>query len=205
MGRNDRDRRELGQNLREQRAFLRNSAAAYDTGVEPEAKRLAVVLRTLLHDTIRQASLLTQLEVLSLLKFADTAVPVIPGNLVTSLDFVMIEAGPEGTRYLPPLSDLSPLRLNQSKPFSLWWTDKVTKLVDGSEHSRRDWVLGIADREGGAHVDPRRDPLYEAVTRGNGMIWIADGNIALASVRQIAHEVEQTLAEQLPILVPDIF
>lgn len=202
--RNLRDHAALKEDLREQLAFLRDSAAAYDAGVEREGKRLAVGLRTLLHDTDQQTSLLTQLGVLDLLKFADTAIAISPGNLVTSLDFVMVEWGPEGTRYRAPLSDLSPVRLNPPKPFTPWWTDMVTKLTDRSEHSRKDWVLGIADREGGAHVDPRRDPLYEAVTRGDGMRWVAEGNIALATVRQVAHEVELTLAEQLPMLIPHI-
>lgn len=206
--RNLRDRPELLEHLREQRLFLHDSAVAYDRGTEREGKRLAVTLRTLLCDTKLQTSLLTQPSVLAELRFVDTADPVVAGNLVPTSGFVMMEAGPGGTRYLPTLGDLAPRRHSPPKPFEGWWNDVVTHLPDGSDHSRRDWVISVANREGGAHVDLLRDPLYEAVTRENALGWVTDqgiapgGNVALASVRQIAYEVECTLDDQLPGLLP---
>jgi hypothetical protein len=205
-----RDNPELVDHLREQLGFLSDSAAAYDAGTEREGKRLAVVLRTLLHNTKQQVSLLSQLQILDLLRFVDTAAPIMPGNLLPTPGFVMIQIGPEGAQYLPPLSDLSQPRMNPPKPFDHWWTQPVTKLSDGTLHRRADWVLGVAEREGGAHVDRLRDPLYEAVTQRNDVGWVTDtgepprGNIALASVRQIAHEVQLTLAADLPRLLPNL-
>jgi hypothetical protein len=52
---------ELECHLAEQLQFLQVSAAAFDAGFEGEAKRLAVVLRILLHDTKSSKSLLGQL------------------------------------------------------------------------------------------------------------------------------------------------
>ncbi len=47
--------------LEEQVAFLRHSAALFDAGADAEAKRIAVVIRVLVHDTPRSHSLLAQL------------------------------------------------------------------------------------------------------------------------------------------------
>ena len=51
---------DLAELLREQIGFIERSAAAFDEGHEEEAKRIAVVLRVLLHDTPQSTSLLGQ-------------------------------------------------------------------------------------------------------------------------------------------------
>lgn len=106
--------------MQEQLEFLRTSAAAYDAGAETEGKRLAVVLRTLLHTTGQQISLLEQLGIQEVLKFVDTAAPIAPGNLLPTPGLVLMEMGPSGVRYVPPLCNLSPGRRNPPKPFALW-------------------------------------------------------------------------------------
>jgi hypothetical protein len=67
-----RDRHTLNGLLDEQLAFLRTSAHAFDRGVLPEYKRIALVLRVLLHDTGRSHSLLGQFGVKTSLRFWDT-------------------------------------------------------------------------------------------------------------------------------------
>jgi hypothetical protein len=52
-------------------SFLRSSSASYDAGRFGEAKRLAVVLRILLHDTARSLSLLHALGIKTTLKYFD--------------------------------------------------------------------------------------------------------------------------------------
>ena len=73
----------------------------------------------------------------------------------------------------------------------------------GQAFSRRAIVLAVANKDGGAHVDPSLDEAYAALTRGNSMNWktVAPGGAEadlpgphLATVRQIAHEVLTTLA-----------
>lgn len=53
----------LVEHLREQMRFIESSAAAYDNGFEGEGKRLATVLRVLMHDTSGSHSVLGQLGV----------------------------------------------------------------------------------------------------------------------------------------------
>jgi hypothetical protein len=58
--------------LAEQVDFLRASAERFDAGHQHEAKRLALTIRVLLHDTASSKSLLEQLDLKSSLAFLDT-------------------------------------------------------------------------------------------------------------------------------------
>ena len=58
---------DIRRHFAEQLQFLKTSAALYDRGDEAEAKPLAVPLRTLLHDSPRSRSLLSQLDLKGIL------------------------------------------------------------------------------------------------------------------------------------------
>ncbi len=213
MRRFARTHEELVGHLREQLRFLRRSADAYDGGDEAEAKRLAAILRSLLLDRGREHALLTQLQVLPLLEFIDTA---LRGGLhsETSSALVIVEASgpPSRGRYVPPLGDLSPLRKNPSKAFNLWWHQDVAQTSNGERFSREDLCLAAAQSEGGVHVDPHRHRIYQSLVVENGLGWFVatnlesiavGGDALLGNVREIAFEAEQTLAGQLPVLLPE--
>lgn len=197
---------ELLSHLKEQLAFLRASAASFDSGFEGEAKRLATVIRVLVHDTVRSRALLSQLGLLGVVRFVDTAVPINPRNLLPTEGLVMLRvvAGEASSAvYIPPLGDGPPERYGRTRTFNAWWTTPVTKLRDGRLLSRRDYVLPVANSEGGAHVDPKITPMFDEFLRRNPFGWEWEmeggpahpvaGNAALAAVRQIAYEVEETL------------
>jgi hypothetical protein len=63
----------LGDHLDRQIRYLRRSCAAFDSGHEDEAPRIAVSLRVLLHETKLSKSLLSQMGLISTLQFLDTA------------------------------------------------------------------------------------------------------------------------------------
>lgn len=54
-------RADLEEHLKAHLGFIKKSAALYDTGDTEEAKRIAVSVRVLLHDTQQSRSLLGQL------------------------------------------------------------------------------------------------------------------------------------------------
>jgi hypothetical protein len=98
--------------------------------------------------------------------------------------------------------------LLSTQPFDPWWT---TPLVEGSnfrKFSRKNLILIMANQDGGSHVDPGLDADYEQLTVDSlGKQWAVgptrdvaysdlqnyEGNVASASVRQIAYEVIGTL------------
>jgi hypothetical protein len=206
-----RDRPALLESFSECCEFLVRSAASYDEGYEAEAKRLAVTLRVLMHDTSASKSLLGQLGVKSRLAFTDTAEPIRPTNLMATpglviMKFTSTEHGSHG-EYVPPLDMLSPGRIKPPVPFAAWWNNRVMKEQNGHTWSRRDFVTELASKEGGAHVDPRLNEQYERLARRNGLGWEVHapgtglakaftGNPVAASVRQIAFEVIDTFQRE---------
>ena len=184
-------------------SFLRTSADAFDDGAQAESTRLAAVIRILVHDTNSSHSLLGQLGVKDRLRYVDTALDPIPGNEASTNGLVMMHLGGGGPVFAAPLDKLSPRR--QSKPaksFLDWWTTTVILDASGSSFSRMDLVLALANKEGGAHVDPELEASYAALSRSGSLGWIVSDDTGArpltespvpASVRQIAYELELTV------------
>ena len=110
---------ELAKHLREHLGFLRASADAYDAGFDGEAKRLAVSVRVLVHDTNNSKSLLGQLGQKNT-QFVDSAFAVVTGNKITHSGLVMASVSPlMGAKYVAFLDDVphGPMR---SVDFDSW-------------------------------------------------------------------------------------
>jgi hypothetical protein len=197
-------RLELEQHLRDQFDFLRSSASLFDAGHTAEAKRLAVSVRLLVHDTRVSSSLLGQLGLKSIL-FYDTASDHNPMNLITHSGLASLAVSPQGARYQAML-DHSPRGPGIAVGFHQWWAKTVIVDVDRNVLTRRDLVLAVSNQDGGAHVDPDLAPTYAKLSRANSLAWAfrgPDGAVPLdnpvpASIRQIAHELTKTLEPHLP-------
>lgn len=96
---------DLQRHLNEQLGFLERSTASFDQGYEDEAKRLAVTLRVLLHETAQSHSLLGQLGRRQG-AFVDTALPAISGNIMGHGGLVSVVLGPPETKYVAMLDDV---------------------------------------------------------------------------------------------------
>jgi len=178
---------ELKDQLKDQIDFLVKSSKAYDEGLTSEAKRLATVIRALLHDTQNSTSLLTLLKKKDML-FYDTSLDYNQNNLLLSPGLLMLKMEPNGGEYVPPLGNGPPTR----------YCNKLT---------RKDLVLTVCNKDGGAHVDPKLDEVYYALSRSNSLGWkyIKNGiekdfatRPELASIRQISYEVLKSLKDGFP-------
>jgi hypothetical protein len=195
----NKDRAALLENLAESTKFLVSSASSFDRGYEAEAKRLAVTLRVLLHDTPQSHSLLGLLEVKDRMKFTNTAAEIEPDNVLPTLGLVMMVPVGGYPRYVAPLGNLPPPSVRPPADFAAWWNNEVTKDKNRNLWSRKSFVLTLANKEGGAHVDPSLNDNYEALVRHNGLAWLTnspdgslrplEGSPAAPAVRQIAYEV----------------
>lgn len=123
-------------------------------------------------------------------------------------DIVIVAEKPT---YVPTFNAKSaPIRKTD---FKRWWTLPFMDLPHGKKFSRKKLITEIANTDGGSHVDPKGlDVSYAAFKRsGHGLFWLdtetdisnvspnfrsAMGNAAAASVRQIAYEMDLTLAKQ---------
>jgi hypothetical protein len=182
----------LQEQLARQIGYLQRSAALFDDGFEDEAQRMAVTIRTLLHDTRQSTSLLAQLS-LKQTPFVDTGTYRErldaklnewvalhhPGNIVAAI--TAGEAGlvvmglnrteqpawiaPLGFPRLPPLHPA--FTSGVTLPFEDWWTMPLIETGELRYFSRRQLVLIMANQDGGAHVDPSLDRDYHALTLDN--------------------------------------
>jgi hypothetical protein len=154
---------DLQNHLAEQIAFLESSCAAFDNGQEVEAKRIAVQLRILFHDTKNSKSLLGQLNMLNG-TFVDTSTKPIAGSVVAHNSLAYVEVG-AAVRYIPMLERVAVKNVT----FMDWWNGVIFVDNNNDELTRAKLVLTIANQDGGAHVDPALDKVYADLSRNNSL------------------------------------
>lgn len=210
MPRVPRGQDELAQELRDQLHFIVNSAQSFDQGFAGEAKRLALTIRVLVHDTEASRSLLGQLGMKDNVAFKDLSLPYDSYNLVAHSGLTKIHIDQQQTRILPLFND-SPIP-PRDLSFDEWWNGIVFVDQNGVQHSRRDLVLTLANQDGGGHVDPELDQEYVNLSRNNSLGYMEIRgnreqplpNQVPAAVRHIAHEVLMTLDPSYEFREPPI-
>jgi len=198
-------KQELLRHLADNIGFLKASSAAFDGGYIGEAKRLATTIRVLVHDTTHSKSLLGLLGYKLGMGFLDTANDYDPKNLMSHHGLVGLRLGGGATSYWAPLADLPPGRPNRYVLFPDWWNKVV--IVDSlkAKFCRRELILALSNKDGGAHVDPALDEDYSNLTRNNSIGWIASvggveaplSDVELHSVRQIAYGIGKSIERKL--------
>ena len=202
-----RDRPNLLRKVREQRDLLRALGDAFDAGTRIMGFPLSTAIRVLVHDAASSHALLAQTGDLEGLQLLDTSLPLDPSNLLAHGGLVIMEVtGGVGANWVPRCSIPGP-PVPRAEPrdvlFSAWWKSDVMKDHAGVPWSRSRMVLAIANKEGGAHVDPSRPLDIQAIEDENSMGWTFEDPIVgakpmsegplMPSVRQIAYELEQTI------------
>lgn len=189
--------------LTEQLDFLELSCKSFDEGYLHEAKRLATTLRVLLHDTTQSRSLLRQLGIKSQIGFYDTCLDFNPKNLLSHNGILRIHLSNHEAVYEAPLDD-TPLGMNHSKRFEDWWDKLVFASPEGNGFTRKKLVTDLANKEGGAHVDPKLNGKFEKLTNGEFLNtqFVTEEkasyieNAPAHALRQIAFEVIRSLKDR---------
>lgn len=189
---------QLEAQLIEQLGFLQRSCDSFDRGHFAEAKRLAVAIRILLHDTRTSHSLLGQLGKRGV-DFYDTLTPLTGVSLIPEMGLIVQHLSKAGAEYVAPLDNSATAK---TTPFEEWWAGTICRMPDGTVVSRSSLVLTASNQDGGAHVDPSLDELYHRLVHENALGYLVDaeglpsapmGDPTKAALRQIAHEVLKTL------------
>jgi len=111
-----------------------------------------------------------------------------------------------------PLDDLPPDWPPRWVSFDKWWNGVVFVDQQGSETRRRDLILAVANKDGGAHVDPVLDEKYANLSRFNSLAWRFSsprGSVPVKSpekfaIRQITHEVLKSLNPAMASMKPKV-
>lgn len=196
---------DLVNHLKEQIQLLNISCDGFDRGIKIEGKRLATVIRTLVHDTKSSTSILEHLNCKNKLYYFNTAIPESSFGLC---GLTTTTANGGESEYTPPLENLGEMR--KRKPwitFQNWWED-MNVLSDGNNtFSRKELVLNVANKDGGAHVDLKLPKKYAELTRENSLNFFHEDQsglmldvkgVELASIRQIAFELAKSLEVKFP-------
>lgn len=185
---------ELDTHLHDQLDFLESAAIEFDSrGKTNRAKQMAGIIRTLVHQTKHSRSLIKQVGLES--RFYMSSSPAIDGkNLLPECGLLGIEFTNSGVKYVSLLDDCK----MQFVSLDEWWNDSVIDDKDGNIFSRKDLVLEMANRDGGAHVDPNISISY-ARFRDSGLRFEVNHGKKMGvhperyAVRQIAHELLKSL------------
>jgi hypothetical protein len=188
---------ELFSHFDEQLQFLIRSCDAYDEGFENEAKRIAVTIRILLHDTANSKSLLGLLGKLDT-QFHDTSDEFVEESALSYHGLTSISLNFAETKYIPRLDGYLDTKLIT---FEEWWNKIIFGDSSGRTITRKELILTAANQDGGAHVDADLNTSYADLKKNNSLGWMAsDGknqtplaNPERAAIRQIAHEVLKSL------------
>lgn len=198
---------EMLEHLNEQLLFIDSSCAAYDAGAVHESKRLATHVRVLLHDTGASTSLLTHLGMKDTVSYIEAVPEQVlelakdPSMAMSFPGLAIIVMHPDQVKYVPTF-EASGLG-NLTSPFDPWWNEP--RMFDALRNtvSRRQIVLWLANKDGGAHID-KLPPTYEALSRNGsmGMMFEQGGQMSTPSpiphaMRNIAEEVRVSIRRAL--------
>jgi len=203
----DEKKRYLRERLEEQRHLVNKSIVEFASGDLAEAVRLAVSMRVLVHETGSQKPLLGQLTPNYLeLEILDrkeqkgedpppgtqrVVVMSVPISVQISDKGVFFNSGLDREAYVPSI-------------LGKWWTRPCLILPGLGGFSRKEIVLGLADKEGGAHVDVNISQRYRQLIESKQLQigWNADGvaplNLSRYMTAQAAVELLDCLDRNFP-------
>lgn len=153
-----RTKADLEQLLCEHLDWLRASAERYDARHFSEAKRIAVSIRSLVHDTGVSTSLLSQLGMRDKMVWRSSVGLTSTGFESPPWVSFPHEAGFADIRGMPA----------HETDFTTWWSAPLL-VHDGTQIDRSWFVLHVANYDGGAHVDPRLPGTYRSLAREGGL------------------------------------
>jgi len=92
-------------------------------------------------------------------------------------------------------------------PFADWWEAEVLRDTDGHSFTRADLLRAMTDTDGEAHSGTNRDEAHQRISTPTSSGWVTtlkrapvpQVSPALASVRQVAYEVERSLLRREPV------
>lgn len=187
--------------LKEQYSLLRDAVEDFYAGKEVRAIDISVRIRTLVHGTTSSTPYLAFIDS----DFLDLMIYHLPRrkdrpDAVLVIKQPIMLSGDGSARFQRP-TFVEPGAEYELVPIRQWWNEEY--LVLGSvRSSKRQIVLDLANKDGGAHVDgdvPTRHAFasYPPVRLGSGE-KIIQPNLARATVAQAGEELRECIERHFP-------
>lgn len=213
MAKHKRSPEKTRQEFDEQIKAMRASMKSYDEGNKWEAKRIATVLFTLLHDDQgRTKSLLGQLSIRNKVRYLDSVdeenhQALKDGTAKFHMPFSPLvvfhyNANSDDGEIGPRLSHGFYGRVTRRSPnFNTWYDGVIYMDDEGNTFSRKNLIFAVRSQDGGAHFDAaiHNDTYQMFSTQWTGRMKLGtskgfkDPEAHLASIRQIAWEVDESI------------
>jgi hypothetical protein len=185
------------EHLAKQLGFIRRSCTAYDAGYTDESIRIATAIRVLMHNTKKSTSLLKFLGATTIKLLSTAEEPSVGTVFYMGLGVTTSIRAPSSVSatYEPLLNG----PINYFVLPNAWWEQIVYVLNPSTRLTRQDIVLAAANKDGGAHIDPKLTPAYEALAKegaAGALVYQRDGDVIvhsftnahLVAIRQMGHE-----------------
>lgn len=180
---------EIEESWKNQLDFIKTSIKNFDDGNINEAIRLAQALRVMFHETNNSKSIYNLLNYK--LYFKSLSGFYSPTNLLSSWMLLSIQMDREGIRYVPLYDQPEGILYYD---FEDWWNHVI---FDDKKNifSRKDIVLYVANKDGGAHLDLELPEKYANLVKYNSLGWTnyngdpIENNPVYMALRVIAQEV----------------
>lgn len=192
-------RNDFVESFKESIMFLLTSITAYDAGVKSEAKRIALEIRKMVHQTQSSNSIIDLLgkkDIAWISSFDEKNndefnEPRLAEFVITIQKGTAKIKNGESKPILGFLGDCENV-----KDFDSWWQEEI--YIDNYKkgYTRKEIILLLSNKDNGAHVDLEIDKEYYEITRERGIGFSVEQggksfcgkDIMFAIVRQIAHE-----------------
>lgn len=189
MAKYTRKQKELIENWDAQIDFLKSSIEIFDKGKVMEAIRIAQTLRVMFHNTEKSHSIYERLN--NNIIFKSSSGLYSPFNLISSWMLLSVELSSDGISYQPKLDN--PVDRLFFYDFEDWWNQVI---FDDKKNvfSRKDIVVHVANKDGGAHFDDYIPEKYANLIIYNSL-GVSDMNGSISNnpmymaIRVIAQEV----------------
>lgn len=162
---------------KEQVNLLKSAIQKYDEGLEESALDMAIRCRVLLHDTNKSKSLLSMMNMKSI-KFKSIQNEFIPSNLAPFTKNVSYNCSIKKDyailTYHPAFSENYEIIFGLD--FCDWWNEIIIKDNNGNIFSRKDIVLFLANKAGGAHIDEEIPESFFLLEEANSIGIFASHN-----------------------------
>lgn len=197
----------LSEKLEEQRHLLDKSIKEFASGDLAEAVRLAIAMRVMVHETGGSKPLLgqltpnyLQLKILDRKPMKEEKPPPGTQSAVIMSVPISVHISDKGVFINSKLDveDYEPSILGK------WWTRPCLILPGLGGLTRREIILGLADKEGGAHVDVNLSPRYRQLIESKQLQigWNNEGvtplNLSRYMTAQAAIELLDCLNKNFP-------
>lgn len=193
-------------------SLLKDTCTLFDKGKEYQALTLANLIRLFVHDTNNSTSLLKQLDLKQVEFISAKIEPSSRSKSWASLYMISTNHEKKIAESTPRFKirgyydSLHPNSDYHRVNFETWWEETI-EITHPLEFSRKNYILYIANKDGGVHVDESSTYLgYSHLIEKSSFVKVGDElyyseNTHFTIIRQIAFELLQTITE---IIIPSL-